>query len=321
MHKIFRKALDDATGEERSIIAVIIDIRDFSPFSKNHDSYDIAIFLKRVYMNIIDLYFNFASFYKSTGDGLLLTIPLSPSNLGEMVQKTIVNCIACHREFGNICSGDRMIHFTVPDKIGIGVARGSACCLVSGSKKRKIIDYSGRLLNLTSRLTALAKPSGIVIDQGLGIDLLDGKTRKKFKEQDVYLDGIAEETPITVYFTKKFTKISERNKRPIAEERWRHKRDVKPLRDIIKSRRFGYYLESKPTSADDIEVRITYPKMRSGKHVKGYASVFRFEDFQYKLVTGNPVVILDFQKLRERLEKKQVRKNMNVYIDIAYVEK
>ena len=200
MHRIFRKALDTATGEQRSIIAVIIDIRDFSPFSLQQDSFDIAMFLKRVYANIIDSYFNCASFYKSTGDGLLLTIPFKDTNIEEIVQKTIVNCMTCHGKFGNICSSDPMIHYPVPDRIGIGVARGSACCLTSGNK---IIDYSGRLLNLTSRLTALAKPSGIVIDQSLGIHLLDENTRNKFKKARVYLDGIAEGTPITVYFTKK----------------------------------------------------------------------------------------------------------------------
>lgn len=318
MHKIFRKALDTASGEQRSIIAVSIDIRNFSPFSLKQDSFDIAMFLKRVYVNIIDSYFNFASFYKSTGDGLLLTIPFSANNIEEVAQKTIVNCIACHREFRNICSGDPMIHFSIPDKIGIGVAKGSACCLTSG---KKIIDYSGRLLNLTSRLTDLAKPSGIVIDQSLGIDLLDKNTRNNFKEQDVYLDGIAQDTPITVYFTKKFTEIPERNRRPIEEKRWRHKKDVRLLRDIIKFSLFRLHLESKPTSAKDIEVTITHPKMIRGKREKGYEAYFKFTDFEYKLEAGEPFVVFDFQKLRERLEKNQVRKNMNVHIDIAYVEK
>jgi len=317
MHRVFRKALDTASGEERSIIAVIIDIRGFSPFSKKQDSYDIAMFLKRVYVNIIDSYFKFASFYKSTGDGLLLTIPCSASNIGEMAQKTIENCIACHREFGNICSGDHMIYFAVPDKIGIGVARGSACCLISGNK---ILDYSGRLLNLTSRLTDLARPSGIIIDQNL-IDLLDEDTRNNFKKQDVYLDGIAEATPITVYFIKKFTKIPKRNRQPIAEKRWQHKMDVKPLRDIAKFRRFRYVLESEPTSVEDIKVLITHPKMIGEKREKKYVTTFVFRDFKYKSQAGVPVVTLDFEKLRKKLEKNQVKKNMKVHIDIAYVER
>ena len=179
MYRIFREALDTATGEARSIIAVIIDIRDFSAFSQKCDSFDVAMFLKRVYINIIDSYFNFSSFYKSTGDGLLLTIPFDANNLEEMVRKTVVSCTACHREFANICSDDHMINFEVPDRIGIGVARGSACCLISGGMT---IDYSGRLINLTSRLTALARPSGIVMDESLGINFLEkiqGKTSSK----------------------------------------------------------------------------------------------------------------------------------------------
>lgn len=321
MHRIFRKALDTAGGEQRSIIVVIIDIRSFSPFSLQQDSFDIAMFLKTVYLNIIDSYFDFASFYKSTGDGLLLTIPFNATNLKEVAQKTTVNCIACHREFRNICKGDPMIHFPTPDKIGIGVARGSACCLVSESKGRKIIDYSGRLLNLTSRLTALARPSGIVIDQSLDMDLLDKNTRKKFAEQSVYLDGIAEETPMTIYFTKEFTEIPQRNRRPIAEKRWKHKIEVIPLRDIAKFPEFMHELGSKPTSAQDIEVLLTFPKVTKGKRDKKYVAGHYFNDFRYTLTAGKPVVFLNYEKLFKLLEKHHVKQNMNVSIDIAYVEK
>jgi hypothetical protein len=98
-------------------------------------------------------------------------------------------------------------------------------------------------------------------------------------------------------------------------------RDVKPLRDITKFSRFRYDLESEPTSAKDIEVTITHPQMIKGKLQKGYATVFKFEDFEYRLEAGAPVVSLDLQKLRKRLEDDQVKQNMNVHIDIAYVEK
>lgn len=317
MHRIFRKALDTATGNVHTIIAVIIDIRDFSPFSLDRDSVEIALFLKRVYINIIDSYFDFASFYKSTGDGLLLTIRLDKNDIAEVTQKTIANCLACHRGFGNICSSDRLINFTVPNKIGIGVARGAACCLTSG---RRIIDYSGRLINLTSRLTALARPSGIVIDQSLGIDLLDERTRNNFKEQDVYLYGIAESTPIKVYFTDKFTRIPERNKRTITEETWQHTTDVKPFSDIAKSGRFLYVLKSKPISDESIEVKIFHPKITRGKIHEGYNTMFYFKDFKYRLITGKPVVSLNFEKLRKELEKNKVKKDMKVYIDIAYIK-
>ena len=317
MHRIFRKALDTATGNTHSIIAVMIDIRNFSPFSLAHDSFETAMFLKRVYINIIDSYFSFASFYKSTGDGLLLTIPLDKNNLEEVTQKTIANCMDCHRGFGNICGGDHLINFTVPDKIGIGVARGAACCLISG---RRIIDYSGRLINLTSRLTALARPSGIVIDQSLGIDLLDEKTRNNFKEQDVYLDGIAETTPITVYFTNEFTTIPKRNTQPIAAKRWRHVKDTKLFRDLLKFGVFRYFLQTEAASHEDIKVTVTHRRVKSGIVDKQYLTVFNFSDFKYRVEAGKPIVWLNFKKLSERLKRNQVKENMNVHIDIAYVE-
>ena len=318
MHRLFRKALDDATGESQFVIVVIIDIRGFSAFSQRCESPDTAMFIKRVYMKLIDSYFPFASFYKSTGDGLLLTIPFDEHNLAEVSQKVVQSCINCHSEFGNICDNDPMINFEVPTKIGIGIARGTACCLISGET---IIDYSGRLLNLTSRLTELARPSGIVIEGKFGIDLLDENIRDKFQEQDVYLDGIAEDEPIQVYFAKEFTTIPKRNRQPIAAKRWRHKRDIKPYRDLFKFDGFRYELESEPVSAENIKVTVTHNKVIGGKVSKQYATYHYFEDFTYFMDVGTPVVRMDFGALRETLKREQVKKNMNVIIDIAYVEK
>jgi class 3 adenylate cyclase len=317
MHRIFREALNTATGERRSIIAVIIDIRGFSSFSKTQESYDTAMFLKRVYMNIIDSYFEFASFYKSTGDGLLLTFDCDASNISEMAKKTIEKCIDCHRDFGNICSGDQMVYFEVPDKIGIGVARGTVCCLKSDDK---IIDYSGRPLNLTSRLTNLARPSGIVIDESV-IRLLDEDTRKKFSEGKVYLDGIAEAAPITVYFTKEFTEIPKRNTREIAGKNWKHEYQVLKFKEIMTSQEwFRHYLKSEPTSGDDIEVKVEHYKVKEGRVSKKWKLIYTFEDFEYVLEAEKPVVRLNFQKLREGLNEYEVRENMEVIIDIAYEE-
>lgn len=320
MHKIFRKALDEATGKSQFVIVVFIDIREFSAFSQRCESPDTAMFIKRVYMKIIDSYFeNFASFYKSTGDGLLLTIPFNENNLKEMCQKTIASCIACHSEFGNICNNDPMITFEVPDKIGIGVARGIACCLISGET---IIDYSGRLLNLASRLTDLARPSGIIIDGKFGINLLSGEQQGYFQEDNVYLDGIAEDEPIQICFTKEFTTIPPRNKRPIAEKRWRHKKETKPFRELLKlGGTFLYELESEPTSAEDIKVRVEYPKVIKGRIHRGYLRVHDFDDFTYRMEAGKPVVSVNFAELCRRLAQRGVRKNMSLEICIDYVEK
>ena len=319
MHRLFRKALDDAEGVSQFVIAVIIDIRGFSAFSQTRESPDTAMFIKRVYMKLIDSYFNFSSFYKSTGDGLLLTIPYNERNLKEMAQKTVASCIACHTEFGNICNNDPMIYFEVPDKIGIGIARGTACCLVSGENT---IDYSGRLLNLTSRLTGLARPSGIIIDGSFGINLLDKNIRDNFQEQDVYLDGIAEYEPVHVYCTKKFTTIPKRNTQPIAAERWRREEDSKLFRDLLTfDGSFRYSLGSEPRSSDDIKVTVQYPKIVKGRIQKGYSGFHDFDDFEYELQAGKPTVTVNFPELCRRLGLKGVTKSMNVDIFIDYIQK
>lgn len=318
MHRIFRKALDDTAGIAESIIVVMTDVRDFSRFSEGCDSVEVAMFIRRVYIRLIDDYFPFASFYKSTGDGLLLVVPIGGENITEVSRKVVESCINCHSEFGSICSGDPMINFEVPEKIGIGIARGTACRLVSGDK---VIDYSGRLLNLTSRLTQLARPSGIVVEGKFGINLLSDEQQGYFEEANVYLDGIAEDEPIQIYFTREFTLIPKRNRQPIAPKRWCHLTDVKPFRDLLKFSRFRYPLESEAISAEDVKVTITHAKIIKGRVEKDYQTIFDFPEFTYKVEAGKPVVWVDFVKLCELLKLTQVKKNMNVGIDIAYVEK
>lgn len=319
MHRIFRKALDDAAGVAESIIVVVTDVRDFSRFSEGCDSVEVAMFIRWVYIRLIEDYFPFASFYKSTGDGLLLVVPIGGENITEVSRKVVDSCIKCHSEFGSICSDDPMINFKVPEKIGIGIARGTACRLVSGDK---VIDYSGRLLNLTSRLTNLARPSGIIIDGKFGINLLSQEQQSNFEEADVYLDGIAEDEPIQVYFTKEFTDIPRRNRQPIAEKRWRHMEETKPFRELLNlGGRFLYELESEPLNPDDISVKVYYPKVIEGKIQRRYQKIHDFDEFTYKLEAGKPIVRMNYKELCKRLELRQVKGNMKVTIDIAYVEK
>jgi class 3 adenylate cyclase len=319
MHRIFRKALDEATGESQSVIVVLLDIRGFSEFSMGCDSVDAAMFLKRAYIELIDSYFPFATFYKSTGDGLLLVVPIGKEDIAEVSQKVTASCIKCHSEFSSICKGDPMINFAIPDKVGIGMTRGNACCLVSGEM---IIDYSGRWLNLAARLTDLARPSGIVIDGRFNIGLLSKEQRALFEEENVYLKGISEDKPIKIFYAPEFTSIPEYNKQPITVERWRHMIDTKPYRELLKLNQFLYPLESEPLKPEDIKVTITHPKVLSGKTQKGYLTVIDdFAYFKYELEAGKPVVWMDFPKLCTRLKRNQVKKNMNVKIDIAYVEK
>lgn len=320
MHRLFRKALNNATGESKSVIAVIIDIRDFSGFSQQCDSVDVATFVRKVYMKIIDEYFPFASFYKPTGDGLVITIPWDEKNLEEISQKVIASCIACHSEFGNICSGDPAINFKVPDEIGIGVARGSACCLVSGDK---IIDYCGRLLNLAARLTDIARPSGIVVDGAFVIDLLEDEQQKIFKKEDgLYLKGVAESKPLCAYFTPEFTAISEYNKQPITTERWREVSKSWSYGELLKfPRPFAYVLPSQPLSDDCVQVTVEHKELINGEVSPKYRRRFGYGHFRYKSERGKPLVAVDMPKLCKELEKHGVREDMGIRVTVSYIGK
>lgn len=319
MHRIFRKALDNATGETKTVIAVIIDVRDFSRFSKGRDSVEVAQFITRVYIQLIDSYFPFASFYKSTGDGLLITVPVGRHNLVEACQEVVASCIKCHSEFSNICKDDPMITFTVPKEIGIGIAKGPACLLVS---RNKTIDYCGRVINLTSRLTELARPSGIVIDGEFNINLLTEEQKALFqKEENIYLYGIAEDKPIAIYFTPEFTTIPEYRKWPLAKERWREMTRTMSCGILSKLSRHAYDLKSEPARPEDIIVKATYEKVSGRTTLAGIQAYIYFKHFKYQLEAGKPRIVLDMPKLCEELRENKVTKNMDVTITIKYPEK
>jgi len=218
MYTEFRGLLEKAKGVSQQIVAINLDIRGFTPFCEGKDSFDVAAYITKIYMKIIDGYFSEANFYKPTGDGLLIVI-LCEKQVKATVNKIMESCLKLVEVFGNLCEREEVIYFPTPDKIGIGIARGSACCIVSGDK---ILDYSGKVLNLASRLMDLARPSGIIFHSNLGFKLLSDEHKRSFqKDSEVYIRGIAEEKPVTVYYTRKLTLIPIYAKAPIREPTWK----------------------------------------------------------------------------------------------------
>lgn len=319
MHREFRELLEKATGSSEHVVVVNVDIRGFSSFCKLVDSSDAAMFIKRIYMKLIDEYFSDVSFFKPTGDGLLIIIPYTEENLDKVVINTIKTCLQVLVDFGSFCVNDPMINFEVPGRVGIGLSRGSACCLLSGDKT---LDYSGRVLNLASRLMDLARPSGIVFDANFGIELLPDKLIKLFAKESVYIKGIAEREPIDIYYTIAHTRISSLNKQPIEEIKWEIKKDRRTLGEIKDyTPRFRYDLPSKPVDPDQIKVKITHSLVVKGKKREGRQVTFYFSNFEYFLEAGKPVVRLESDALAKRLEKNEVKDTWDVDIEIMYPEK
>lgn len=314
-----RKLLEKAIGSSEFVIAVNLDIRGFSSFSMKVESSEAAVFLKKVYIKLIDEYFPTASFFKPTGDGLFIIIPYTEETLKEVVNNTVSACLKVLEDFGSFCFEDHMINFEVPQKIGIGLSRGAACRIIS---KNKTLDYSGKVLNLAARLMDMARPSGIVFDTNFGIELFPQEITTKFSKDNVYIKGIAESEPLEIYYTKDLTNISPTNKEPIGKINWRSVNDKKKFKMIKKTLAgYIYSLPSKPIDANQIKIKITIPKVINGKIEKGLVSFLNFFDFEYSLLAEKPEVSVDYGKLAALLSSYHIKDNWQIEIEIIYPEK
>ena len=111
MKERFADLLINAQGRSEFVIVVVADIRGFSAFSTINESPNIAMFIKRFYLQLINKYFAAANFVKPTGDGLLMTFPYSETSLFEVSETVISSCISCLNDFPTICNNDPMINF------------------------------------------------------------------------------------------------------------------------------------------------------------------------------------------------------------------
>jgi hypothetical protein len=84
MHRKFRELLATANGRSEFVVAVNLDIRGFSDWSRRVESSQTILYLTKVYPKLIDQYFADSWFFKPTGDGLLLVRPFVESELATL---------------------------------------------------------------------------------------------------------------------------------------------------------------------------------------------------------------------------------------------
>lgn len=318
MYENFREALNDAVGQSEFVIVVILDIRGFSEFSTRRESPDTAMYIKRVYMKLIDEYFPSAKFYKPTGDGMLIVFPYDEKTLPDKSREIIQSCLRCYREFADICREDPMINFDVPRSIGIGIARGTTCCLKSGDT---ILDYSGHLLNLAARLMGIARPSGIVIDGAFGIDLLSKDDCDLFVKAQAYLRSIAEDTPVDIYVLKDVVNIPPENVQPLAEERWEKKEIKFTVQEFLAFASAGYrvHLSAPLKRPDAFEVDCVHTHLADGKESGQHETVNQLHKAEYKLIAGEPIIRVNVDEIKEYLKAQRAPLDMKFEINVAYV--
>jgi hypothetical protein len=237
-------------------------------------------------------------------------------SLREAAQAAVGGCLRCLQEFPDICQGDLMINFSVPTRIGFGIARGTACCLRSGDR---ILDYSGHLLNLTSRLLDLARPSGVVLDGDFGLDLLPEEQQGLFEKADVYLPGVAEETPTPAYILKDVVELPEAACHPLRLEQWERIEEVKTVREwSLASPRYGVDLKRRLKRIDGIQVAMAFPLFRGGKRVVGLLEQLPAA-FDYVVRANQPTVVLHVGKIVDFARERKVPWTEKVSVVIDYV--
>jgi hypothetical protein len=214
------------------------------------------------------------------------------------------------------------MNFDVPTKIGIGFARGAACRLASGDMT---LDYSGKVLNLASRLMDMARPAGIVFDESFDRGALEAPIRKKFSDEKVYVRGVAEKTPVRVCYLDKITSIPADYKRPLDKVVWRTIQRTLTFK-ALKERAPNYRLSlpTPPLDETDIVVKFEYPGVgTSGRRLKEATGFLTLGQGKFSVYSEAEdwYVAIDVEATCNALESQQVKDQWHVKLKVQYPER
>jgi class 3 adenylate cyclase len=316
MYQRFRDLLKKAVGRNEWVAAINADIRSFSSVMSG-DPAQTGLYLRAVYGRILDRYFAKRSFFKPTGDGLLLVVPFQATEreLGKITRSVVTDALRLHDDFADIIATDKLIKFPHPQMIGIGLSVGSVSRLMA---EDLTLDYTGRALNVASRLMDLARPSGVVFDSTLDFTALTDDVRNRFKDARVYLKGVAEQDGVDVLYTYGSTQIPERYRKPLRPPARFEEEPLEFNRSQATQRgRFWLPLKHEPADRTGIELIVNHPRYRSGKRLAGLYSFFT-PSFEYNLHRGRPHVAVDFAEIARKLQSAKVPTGTAARLTVAY---
>ena len=72
LHDRLETLLPTARADNCQVVATFLDVRGFSSYAEIGDTSNVAVYLRSVYTTILREFFSDRSFFKPTGDGLLL---------------------------------------------------------------------------------------------------------------------------------------------------------------------------------------------------------------------------------------------------------
>lgn len=319
MHRDFRKYLDQAQGGSELVIVANVDVRDFTGFAgRGMEPVQATLFIKTVYRRLFDEFFVDATFVKSTGDGLLVVYRHDEQQLAETEAAVVDAAVRAVREFPDFCSGEALVNFEVPSRLGVGISRGAASRLAT---KRKVLDYFGMPLNLATRLMDFARPEGIVIDD---IAALPAHQQAYFNQASVFVRGMDESEPRTVHYTPEWTSIPAYARTPLVQPSWTTDQYDYTLNELESLAQSGtasaIRLRHAPEGAA-VQVELEYPATRSGgrrsaSHTRG-RQLREGRDFFLTNFAGEYSLRINAATVAQQLRERNVKGTWPLRVKIA----
>jgi len=295
-----------------------VDVRGFTPFCQSVDSAEAGLFIKETYIKLIDGYFKNA-FIKLTGDGLVVIYEYQEGKAPEIAHWIVETCLRLVKDFGSFFADDEVMSAcNPPNRVGIGVSIGPVCCLLSGEK---VLDYSGRPLNLASRLMNMARPMGLVVDDRVGRALMRTDLKDRFAVKQVYAHGVAEQKPIRVYYSKEHTLIPSIYLHPLQDPRWgtcTYIFSLRQLKELSDGKQIAEVPEEhKVLDPSQAELRVYFP--RSIRKKLG-AEMFRYgsEHFRHSIQAGRDTFTFNVKLVADMLIAKGAKDGDRIRTELLY---
>jgi class 3 adenylate cyclase len=309
----FLTQLATAEHESQIVIAINVDIRGFSRFSLKVESVEASIFIKKFYAQLLERYFTDPVFFKPTGDGMLMIFPVDEEELEERTNGLIQQSLRLLEDFPRMFDEIPIINFPVPTGVGIGMARGAASRFVADGE---ILDYSGKVLNLASRLMDMARPSGLVLDASIGFQLLTEDLAGNFEQDDIYVKSVAERKPISVRFTHEMTEIPASAHIPIDKVTWHRITKEWTCAALLAAPEAPIIARLEPPTVqpDAIEVAV---RVVVGRPPEAMSQWF-MPGFELGTRGGDQSVSIDGNELASQLVKAEVPGDTVVKFEVAY---
>ncbi len=245
---------------------------------------------------------------------MLIVFRHDEKNLPQVSELVFSQCFKALKDFHRMFTDIPILNYPPPEAIGFGVARGSASYLLVGEE---ILDYSGKLLNLAARLNELARPLGIVVDGNYQYEVIPKKFRKKFKNKSVYLRGIAEEVPISIFFSEQVS-IHTSALNPIKEHEWKFAFKEKTVAELnVMDGQYEVQLPNPPLFPQMITAEFGWPDLK----VKNNFVTKKCSLISHKVDAFGNSVIFDLDEVKAMIKDAELVGPETVHFRVHYIPK